>query len=267
MDKTNNSNDAITKLLEVMEIMRNSRRACHWTKNQTWQSLVRHTIEEAYEVADAVERGSAHDLKTELADLLNQVIFYAQIAKEQEEFDFYDVVNYLTDKLIRRHPNVFLDEKETDILELERQWEAIKKQERQLKYKNKQSILDEITQTMPALSVANKLQIRASQVGFDWDSKSHVFKQLHSEIGELAMALEGETNDRILDEIGDVMFCCVNLIRHLRADPEQVMRQANHKFEKRFRYIENTLHQSGQSIESASVEQMEILWQKAKEIE
>ncbi|TNF69988.1 MAG: nucleoside triphosphate pyrophosphohydrolase [Gammaproteobacteria bacterium] len=267
MSKINNANDPVANLLEIMDIMRNSKRPCQWTKAQSWQSLVRHTIEEAYEVADAVERGNANDLKTELADLLNQIIFYAQIAKEEGGFDFYDVVNYLTDKLIRRHPNVFADELEDDVIQLERKWEEIKKQERKLKLQEKHSILDEITQSMPSLSVANKLQTRASQVGFDWRSRKEVFKQLHSEVDELNFALDNESDDEILAEIGDIMFACVNLIRHLRADPEQVMRKANHKFERRFRYIEETLHKCGQSLEDASIDEMDKLWHKAKEFE
>jgi ATP diphosphatase len=264
-DNDKNKKDKLQKLLNVMETMRNGDPSCAWTKAQTWHSLVRHTIEEAYEVAYSIEQNSTDDVKAELADLLNQVIFYAQIAKEEGLFDFYDVIECLTEKLIKRHPNVFLNDHENDIELLEKKWEEIKKNER--KEKGLISILDDIVPNLPALSIANKLQVRASSVGFDWSEKEDVFKQLKSEVLELEEALVQDNHDEILKETGDILFACVNLIRHLKADPEQVMRQANDKFQRRFRFIEESLKNNHQSLKETSIDEMEKLWQKAKEIE
>ncbi|MCF6767688.1 nucleoside triphosphate pyrophosphohydrolase [Thiotrichales bacterium 19S11-10] len=258
--------EKLEKLLEIMDVMRNSDQACQWTKAQTWDSLVRHTIEEAYEVADAVERGNEDELKGELADLLNQVVFYAQIAKEKGFFNFYDVMDFLSDKLIRRHPNVFANEQQEDVIELEKSWEMIKAEERRTKSQCK-SVLDDIAQSLPALSVAKKLQTRAAQAGFDWPNQRVVFEKLKSEVVELEEALKIESHDGVIDEIGDILFSCVNLVRHLREDPEQVLRKANHKFERRFRKLELLLNQDEKEFHQLTLDQLEKLWQRVKESE
>ena len=255
----------ISELLEVMQIMRDPQKGCAWTRAQTNESLIRHTIEEAYEVAETIESGHLNNLKGELADLLNQVIFYAQIAKESNHFDFKSIVMHLKQKLIDRHPDVFAQQKNQSVKFLEDQWESIKKQER----KPSKSILDEIAHNLPALSVANKLQMRASTVGFDWTNKQEVLAKLKSEVLELeeAFCKENENENEILEELGDVMFSCVNLARHMKADSEQVMRRANRKFESRFRALEREFQKQGQKIEEATSDQLELVWEfiKSKE--
>ncbi len=243
---------------------------CAWTKAQTFKSLTEHTLEEAYELVDAIEKNDMDELKGELADLLNQIVFYAQIAKEKQLFNFDDVINHLTDKLIRRHPDVFAQGNVQDVEALEKQWQEIKQQERLAKKKktdqNKHSLLDDIAINLPALSMANKLQTRAASVGFDWENITDVMAKLESEVVELQEALAEENRAQILEELGDLMFSCVNLSRHLKADPEKVMRQANRKFKKRFQAMEQIVDAKKKSLKTISAAEFEILWQKQKHL-
>ena len=255
----------ITELINVMAQMRDPNKGCAWTREQTYQSLTRHTIEEAYEVADSIERGAYDELKGEVADLLNQVIFYSRIAEESGNFDFEAVVRHLKQKLIDRHPDVFSTQNNLSVSHLERQWETIKKQERaRHKVESSESILNDLAYNLPALSIAKKLQTRAASVGFDWAKQSEVLAKLESEVIELEEAFTQKDKVAVLDEVGDVMFSCVNLIRHLREDPEQVMRQSCRKFESRFRALETILELQDMSVEDANILQLEEAWKQAK---
>ncbi|WP_116963624.1 nucleoside triphosphate pyrophosphohydrolase [Fastidiosibacter lacustris] len=249
----------LSDLLHVMQVMRDEEKGCAWTRSQTWYSLTEHTLEEAYELVDAIEHKNAIDVKYELADLLNQVIFYAQIAKEQKLFDFNDIVHVLTDKLIRRHPDVFGDGQIREIELLEKQWQQIKQKERG----ERQSELDEIALNLPALSMAKKLQMRASAVGFDWDNIEDVFDKLVSEVNELKQVLKVDEK-KAQEELGDLMFSCVNLARHLKADPEMLLRGANKKFERRFRGIEIALKEKKRHIRDVSLDELNALWEAQK---
>ncbi len=255
----------ITELVDVMAQMRDPEKGCAWTQKQTYQSLTPHTIEEAYEVADTIERGAYSELKGEVADLLNQVIFYSRIAEESGNFDFKGVVQHLKQKLIDRHPDVFAKQNNLSVSDLEKQWETIKKQERvQHNIGNTESILNDIAYNLPALSIAKKLQTRVASVGFDWEKQSEVLTQLKSEVIELEEAFTQNDKMAVLDEVGDVMFSCVNLIRHLREDPEQVMRQSCRKFEGRFRALESILESQNMPVEDANIIQLEEAWTQAK---
>ncbi|MDA7742237.1 nucleoside triphosphate pyrophosphohydrolase [Francisellaceae bacterium] len=252
----------VSELLAIMAKMRDPKEGCAWTREQTYHSLVRHTIEEAYEVADSIESGDLDGLKGELADLLNQVVFYSRLAEEEGRFDFKDIVAHLTQKLIDRHPDVFKTQDNKSVEFLESQWETLKQKERV--GTEAKSILDGVVKNLPGLSVANKLQVRASSVGFDWQDKRDVLAKLKSEIVELEEAFDQEDRDAILDEVGDVIFSCVNFIRHMKADSEQVMRASNNKFETRFRNLEKILKEQGLQIEKQSPEQLEEIWAQVK---
>ncbi len=221
----------IEKLLQIMSDLRNPESGCPWDIGQNFKSIAAYTVEEAYEVADAIERDDMADLKNELGDLLFQVVFHAQMASENRQFDFVDVVNEINNKLIRRHPHVFADNKTTDEAELNRQWEKHKKAERGEKSQQHKSYLDGIAAAMPALRWSEKLQKRAAHHGFDWDNVAPVFDKLDEEIGELKAEILIEDNQqKIADEMGDVLFASVNLSRHLGVDPEQALRDSNRKF-------------------------------------
>ena len=249
-------------LLEVMEKMRDSSHGCAWTRGQDWQTLTEHTLEESYELIDAIDKGNKADIKGELADLLNQVVFYCQLAKEEGSFDIYEVIDYLTDKLIKRHPDVFADGEITDIKALEAQWHKIKRVERQQKNDDNNSLLDTIASIFPAMIKAKKIQQRASSIGFDWDDINDVFAKLKSEVSELEAVLEDK--DDAVEELGDLMFSCVNLARHLGVDPERVMRLANDKFTKRFKGLEKEAHRQGAALYDLDSEALEALWIKQK---
>lgn len=262
--------DEIKTLLKVMANLRDPDGGCPWDVKQTFESISAYTVEEAYEVADAIERKDMDDLKNELGDLLFQVVFHAQIAAENNQFEFVDVVNAINNKLVRRHPHVFADKKITDEDELYREWEKHKKNERLEKNrsgKDKQlkSHLDGIASAMPALRWSEKLQKRAAHHGFDWQSIKPVFDKLQEEIGELKAEIVIEDNQaRITDEMGDILFASVNLSRHLGVNPEQALRDSNRKFMSRFKVVEQLLEQDGKKMEECSVDELEIYWQKAK---
>lgn len=256
----------LNDLLKIMEQLRHNE-GCSWVKAQTLKTLNAHLLEEAYELVDVIENQcTQNDLLGELADLLNLIIFYSEIAKEQGLFNFETIIDHLAKKLIRRHPDVFDNGKLRDIDALEKQWQIIKQKERdqQAKQSGKHdtSVFDEIATNLPALSMANKLQLRVSSIGFDWDNIADVMAHLVSEVNELQEVLSDRT--KALEELGDLMFSCVNLSRHLKADPEEVLRQANQKFKQRFQGVEAALSQKNISPESASLEELEQLWQQQK---
>ena len=264
----------LEELLNVMTMLRDPEHGCPWDKKQTFSSIVPHTIEEAYEVADAIEQNDFNELKNELGDLLFQVVFYAQLAKEQDYFEFDDILTALTDKLKRRHPHVFSDAKFKDDEAITQNWEAEKEKERSAKAKLNglsKSILDNIPRTLPAMSRAYKIQKRCARVGFDWETVPPVIDKINEELDEVLFELQRDdlTEDakqaRIEDELGDLLFANINLIRHLGAEPENVLRQANHKFEMRFKKIEEHLAKSGNTVEECELDTLDALWNKVKE--
>lgn len=265
----------LADLLYLMDRLRHPVTGCPWDLQQTFQTIVPHTLEEAYEVADAIEKQEYDHLKEELGDLLFQVVFYSRLAKEKNFYDFDEVIDELVKKLIRRHPHVFPDgqlessripeaENTLSITRVKENWQTIKKSEKKNTKTLGSSVLDDIPLNYPGLSRAEKLQTRAASTGFDWQNKAPVFAQLVSEVKELEEVLDSELNDRIADELGDVMFSTVNLARHCGLDAEQVMRKANEKFENRFRIVERCIFESGNPPESFNLDDLEAFWVLAK---
>jgi len=254
----------IKKLLEIMQALRDPKTGCPWDIEQDFKSISAYTVEEAYEVTDAIERGDMHDLRDELGDLLFQVVFHSQMASENGDFSFAEVVEAINDKLVRRHPHVFDEEQVKDNEHLAKRWEEHKQAERQQKQTG-ESALDGIASTLPALRWSEKLQKRAAGTGFDWPSIHPVFDKLSEELDELHVELKQEDNhERILDEYGDVLFVCVNLGKHMKVNPEEALRHANTKFISRFTVMEKLMGEDGVSFDALTLEQMEIYWQKAK---
>jgi len=254
--------DNIHRLLEIMARLRDPEAGCPWDLKQTFSSIVPHTLEEAYEVAYAIEQGDYAELRDELGDLLFQIVFYAQLAKEQQLFEFDDVVDAICDKMLRRHPHVF-DEAFSggqDDHGLHRRWHQIKQQE-----KAHVSLLDGITKTLPAMTLANKMQKKVAQVGFDWPGPAPVLEKVREELQEIEQELSDSADpQRLEEEVGDLLFACVNLARHLGTDPEQALRKGNEKFERRFRHLEAAIVRQGEEVSDLNLEQLEEYWQKGK---
>lgn len=273
----------IDDLKTLMARLRDPETGCPWDTKQTYGTIVPHTIEEAYEVADAIERGDYPHLKDELGDLLFQVIFYAQIGREDGHFDFDGVVDHLVRKLVRRHPHVFPEgtlqsridpENRPSEAWIKESWERIKAEERAEQPKASESVsrLDGIARTLPAMARAEKLQRRAARHGFDWPDITPVFDKLHEEIDELKEAWQAAGNgtgdpDAVEDELGDLLFVCVNLARFMKVNPEQALKRTNHKFEARFRAIEQRLAQEGRDMDEESLEALDAIWQSVKGVE
>lgn len=275
---------SIEDLKHLMARLRDPDTGCPWDTRQTFASIVPHTLEEAYEVADAIERGDYPHLKDELGDLLFQVIFYTRMGQEQGHFDFDSVVDQLVSKLIRRHPHVFPEgtlESEVDPRNrpdeawIKASWERIKAEERALNPRPEAataSRLDGVARTLPAMARAEKLQKRASNHGFDWPDIEPVFDKLHEEIDELkeawhaAQAGTGPT-DALEDELGDLLFVCVNLARFMKVNPEQALKRTNHKFEARFRAIESRLADEGRDMDDETLAALDAIWQQVKGVE
>lgn len=261
------SNEAgrIETLLEIMARLRDPDEGCPWDLEQDFASIAPYTIEEAYEVADAIERGDMDELKDELGDLLLQVVFHAQMAKEEGRFDFSDVVRAICEKMTRRHPHVFGDEEQRNAGAVKGRWEEIKAEEKAAKGATAASILDDVPLALPALARAIKLQNRAARVGFDWPDTSLVIDKLNEEMLELsAEVAKGGDPDRLEDEMGDLLFVYANLARHMKVDPEAALRRANAKFRRRFGRIEEKLAAAGKRPEESSLEEMDALWNEAK---
>jgi len=263
----------LTQLLSIMQQLRTPDTGCPWDLKQTFDSVVKHTIEEAYEVADAIANKDFDDLKGELGDLLFQVVFYAQMAKEQELFDFDEIVAVLNEKLIRRHPHVFASSDLKTDAEINANWEAEKEKERAKKAqsaKTEQSVLDNIPLALPAMTRAYKIQKRAASVGFDWAELAPVVAKIHEEIDEVLVEVKRTDLDasqqqaRIVDELGDLLFANVNLVRHLKADPEQVLYQANQKFSSRFRLVEQHVKSLGKEMGDCTLNELDAIWNKIK---
>ncbi|WP_257111085.1 nucleoside triphosphate pyrophosphohydrolase [Pseudomonas ficuserectae] len=264
----------VQDLLNLMARLRDPQSGCPWDLKQTYASIVPHTLEEAYEVADAIEQGDLDHLKGELGDLLFQVVFYAQLAKEEGRFEFDDVIDGITRKLLRRHPHVFPTGElyapaETPRLtdeQVNQRWDEIKAEERAEKSgaPEQLSLLDDVPVALPALSRAAKLQKRASQVGFDWPAALPVVDKVREELDEILEAMVDNDAEGIAEEVGDLLFSVVNLARHLKVDPETALRSANSKFDRRFRFIEQALRHIQRPIEECSLEEMDALWGEAK---
>lgn len=253
------------RLLDIMAQLRNPKGGCPWDLEQNFSTIAPYTIEEAYEVADAIARGEMGELKEELGDLLLQVVFHAQMAAEQGEFVFEEVAQAISDKMVARHPHVFGDADARDVEFQTEAWEKQKSAEREAKGQG-ESVLDGVALALPALMRAEKLQKRAARIGFDWPNVRNVIAKVQEELLELQEALAEDAQDEahIHEEIGDLLFAVSNVARHTKADPEVLMRAANAKFERRFRYVEESLKKLGVHHSSASLEQMETLWNEAK---
>ena len=259
---------AINELLFIMKTLRDPEKGCPWDKKQTINSIAPFSLEEVYEVLDSIENQDMEGLCDELGDLLFHIVFYAEMASEAGHFDFNKVVEQVSAKLRRRHPHVFDNKRIEDTEELTLSWEAIKQQEREEKARDKGEavgLLDGISPVMPAIMRAEKLQRRAATVGFDWQDLAPVIAKIEEELTELKQEIETRASRvRLSEELGDLLFACVNLARHIKVEPESALRQTNQKFESRFRYIEKQLAAQGLDLEDASLEQMEALWQDAK---
>jgi len=254
--------DNIKKLLEVMRKLRDPESGCPWDVEQTFATIVPYTIEEAYEVADAIAREDVHDLKGELGDLLLQVVFHAQMASEAGYFDFEDVASGICEKMIRRHPHVFGSDAERSNGKVDGSWEEIKELERAATEDT--SALAGVAKALPALKRAQKLGKRAGRVGFDWPDRRGVNAKIHEELDELEQAVGIRDANSIEEEFGDLVFAVVNLARHLDIDPEKALTGANSKFERRFRDMEIAIGEKGSGIKDFSLESLDREWRAAK---
>ncbi|CAN7431684.1 nucleoside triphosphate pyrophosphohydrolase [Rhizobium sp. LjRoot30] len=267
----------ISRLIEIMAALRNPEGGCPWDIVQTFETIKPYTIEEAYEVADAIERNDLDDLCDELGDLLLQVVFHSRMAEEAGAFAFGDVVEAVTAKMIRRHPHVFAVSGAVTAEDVKVQWDDIKRQEKLLRAERraksgivedfKAGHLGSVQRSFPALTEALKIQERAAKVGFDWSEPEPILDKIEEEIAELREALKEGRKDKVADELGDLIFAVVNIGRHVKADPEQALRGTNTKFRRRFHHIETELEANGENLDDATLERMEALWQAAKTIE
>ncbi|MEQ8659657.1 MAG: nucleoside triphosphate pyrophosphohydrolase [Gammaproteobacteria bacterium] len=254
----------LCRLEQLMRTLRDPQRGCPWDREQDFRSIVPHTLEEAYEVADAIERDDFAALPGELGDLLFQVVFYCQLAAEQERFALADIVATLEHKLVERHPHVFADAAGNDAARVARDWEARKAAARRRAAAGEASELDDVPRALPALTRAAKIQKRAARVGFDWPDAVGARAKLGEELDELDAAHAGGSADAIEDELGDVLFAAVNVARHLGVEPERALRRATSKFEQRFRALETRLAQDGRRIEATAPDVLDALWEAVK---
>lgn len=275
---------SFTDLVALMARLR-SPEGCPWDREQTYQSLAPMLLEEAYEAFEAVEEareGHPEELRDELGDLLFQIVFYAQVAHERSEFTIDDVVEAIHSKMVRRHPHVFGDTQARDSAEVLRNWEAIKAEEKRLSGSNAKpskaaeadsSLLDGVSSKAPALMEAHQISTKAARVGFDWQRLEDIFAKLHEEIDELHQAIseqarsEAEDETHVREEVGDLLFAVVNIARHLRVEPEAALKLTNRKFRRRFRYVEQGVRAKGRALDQATLDEMETLWQEAKNSE
>ncbi|MCA1772527.1 MAG: nucleoside triphosphate pyrophosphohydrolase [Halomonas sp.] len=272
---------SLDDLLTLMQVLRDHEQGCPWDIKQDWDSIVPHTLEEAYEVADAIERRAFDELPGELGDLLFQVVYYAQFGAEEQRFDFHDIVDTLTAKMLRRHPHVFPDgtlssrrpsgvsAEDVQTQQVNSRWESLKAAERDARADADSdgaaaSVLDDVPRTLPALSRAAKLSKRAARVGFDWPDSQGVLAKIREELDEVEEALAAGDQQHAHEEVGDLLFAVTNLARTLGANPEQCLRATNAKFERRFRYVEGELSAAKRPFSEATLNEMEAHWQAAK---
>lgn len=254
--------EEINNLLQTFKKLRDPSQGCPWDKEQDFKSIASCSIEEAYEVADAIEREDFNDLKEELGDLFFQIIFHSGMAEEKKLFNFEEVVKELNDKLIRRHPHVFDKKQEMSASESLEIWEKEKKKEREKK--NLISLMDDIPKNLPSLTRAKKIQKRAKSVGFDWQNENDVIRKIDEEIDELKRAKASQKKEDISEEIGDLFFTLVNLSRHYNLEPEDIIRKANLKFETRFRKMEDEASMANVDLKDLEINELETLWQRIK---
>jgi ATP diphosphatase len=265
----------ISRLIEIMAALRDPVAGCPWDVEQDFRSIVPYTIEEAYEVADAVERADMDDLRDELGDLLLQVVYHARMAEEIGEFSFPDVVQAITEKMIRRHPHVFGDQTARSAGMAKGMWEKIKAEEKAEKRARRlargldpedggKGFLDGVPAALPALSRALKLQKKAAEVGFDWDQPAPILDKIEEEVGELREAVEAGDKEAVAGEFGDILFALINLGRHLGVDAEDALTRTNQKFRSRFHAVEAATLAAGRTLQEATLEEMEAEWQRAK---
>ncbi len=255
----------LDQLLQLMVRLRDPETGCPWDRQQTYATIVPHTIEEAYEVADAVAREDWAELRFELGDLLFQIVFYARIAEEEGRFNFADVASGIVEKMTRRHPHVFGNARYADAAAQTTAWEQIKAAEKAEKGESSTSVLDGISLALPGLTRAVKLQKKAAHVGFDWGAAEPVLAKIEEEIGEIRHEIATQAPpERLTDELGDVLFAVANLARHLQLDPEMALRGTNAKFERRFRQIEGWLAEQGYTPAQSTLTEMDALWDQAK---
>lgn len=246
--------------------LRDPQSGCPWDRQQSFESVVPYTIEEAYEVSDAIQRGDANALRDELGDLLFQIVFHCQIASETSLFNFDDVVTAIIDKMVRRHPHVFAGQPMPSAGELSVAWQQHKDQERMRQQESaSSSLMEPVARGLPGLRRATKLQQSAARVSFDWGGPDEVVHKLEEEIDEVKAALVSEDSaQRIAEEIGDLLFTCVNLARHVNVDPESALHKANHKFERRFRQMERLFSEENRRLDEGSMEELEAAWARVK---
>lgn len=262
-------------LIELMQKLR-SPDGCPWDREQTYATLAPMLLEEAYEAFEAVEAardGQANELCNELGDLLFQIVFYAQVAKEQGDFSINDVTNAIHEKMVRRHPHVFGDTRAADTAAVLRNWEAMKQDERRAagKSEREESLLDGVSSKAPALMEAHQLSTKAARVGFDWENLEDIFDKLEEELGELRAAIQTHASSnseadhtRIREELGDLLFAATNIARHLKVEPEAALKLTNRKFRQRFGFIERKLRHRKQTFDATTLDELEALWQEAK---
>jgi len=260
------SEPPLQRLRTIMERLRDPDGGCPWDLEQTFETVAPYTIEEAYEVDDAIRRGDMDELRNELGDLLLQVVFHSRMAEEAGLFDLNDVATAISDKMVSRHPHVFGEKSYADAEAQTLDWENLKAAERKAKT-GSDGLLDDIPLALPGLKRAQKLQKRAATVGFDWPDAERVLEKVDEELAEVREAIDLNDADKIEDEIGDLLFVCTNLARKSKVDGEACLRRANAKFERRFRYIEDNLKAKERDIRDASLEEMEALWNEAKSLE
>jgi len=258
--------DPLDRLIAIMARLRDPKDGCAWDLEQTFATIAPYTVEEAYEVADAIERNDLPELRDELGDLLLQVVFHSRMAEEAGAFAFDDVAKAICDKMIRRHPHVFGEADHRDAAEQTRAWETVKAAERAAK-NEKTSVLDGISVGLPGLTRAVKLTGRAARVGFDWADAADVLSKLHEEVGELEVEVAAGDRARIEDELGDVLFVLANLARKLDIDPEAAVRSTNAKFTRRFGFVEQSLADAGKTPDQSDLAEMDGLWDAAKAAE
>ena len=276
----------LARLLEIMSALRNPETGCPWDLKQDYKSLVPYTLEEAYEVAEAIELGDMDEVKKELGDLLFQVVFYAQLAKEDGVFEFDDIAGAIADKMVSRHPHVFSDHQYENEEAFLKAWEEQKEVEKRQSNAEKSmaavaeqgqnSLMDGISKILPAMTRAVKIQKKIAHIGFDWDNARDVLPIVKGELDEFEVELENYENsdalhseaavERMEEELGDVLFSCVNLARKLKIDPEKALRLSNHKFSQRFRKLEQYYQHDRQKMEQASIEELERVWQSVKKL-
>ena len=261
----NDDSKGIHKLLDIMASLRDPESGCPWDLEQDFSTIAPYTIEEAYEVADAIDRDDMTDLREELGDLLLHVVFHAQMAKEAGFFEFEDVAGEISEKLVRRHPHVFADAEIGSAADQHKAWEDHKAAERAAKGKDGEGLLANITPTLPALTLATKTAKKAASVGFDWEHPGQVLEKVHEELDELIEAEAEGTQEEIEEELGDLLLAVTNLARHLKVNPEEALRKANRKFTGRFNVLEKSLQESDADWQDFSLDELEAKWQALKD--